>query len=183
MVQAEGWDRPRQQKLKAGCSSISPLRHSAAVAPAWLWSQRCHRNTEINQFYLGLVNVQHKKSPETSPTGPDLIFLSFKFGERGSGTCCCQQLCSPPKAIRFAGQWGETSPPLHVSMATLQTREPKPLVWQVPERWAPRPCSARYSLPVGSQLPVVQLPTCTAPSGHAGLNQQDKNSSKGKAKH
>jgi len=42
------------------------------------------------------------------------------------------------------------------------------------------PCSARYSPPVGSQLPVVELPICTAPPGHAGLNQRDKNSSKEK---
>ena len=40
-LQAEGWDRPRQQKLKAGCLP-SPLHHSAAVASAWLWGQRCH---------------------------------------------------------------------------------------------------------------------------------------------
>lgn len=96
MFQAEGWDRPRQRQLKAGCLPTSPLHHSAAVAPAWLWGQRCHRSTEINHFYLGLVTVQHKKSPETSPIGPDLIFLSFKFGGGGAPGPAVASSCAAP---------------------------------------------------------------------------------------
>jgi len=50
-----------------------------------------HRNKQV---LPGAGNCSAQKNPETSPTGPDLTFFSFKFGG-DFGTSCFQQLCSP----------------------------------------------------------------------------------------
>lgn len=151
MLQAEGWEGPGQQKLKASCLPIHlpspPFKLPGATEAqkqtslTWGWS------------LFSMKNI----NPETWPTGSGLIFLKlYIWGGLGPA------VASPSKSNPIPGEWGEGSPPASVSEATLQTRDPKPLVWHVPERWASLSLlHCILALPIGSQLPIVELCSTT----------------------
>lgn len=86
----------------------------------------------------------------------------------------------PLKVVQFPGEWGEGSPPPHVSKATLQTREPKSLVWHVPKRWAPLSslCQVLASRRITAARHGAPCLHSTAETRWA--KQRDKNSSKEK---
>lgn len=164
-VEAKGRLLPRLPSPSLSCCSTG-LTVGPEVPPK-------HRNKSV---LPGAGNSPAQKNPQTSPTGLDSLNLRGRFWD-----LLLPAAMQPPlKAVQFPGECGEGSPPPPITKATLQTREPKPLVWHVPERWAP--LSLLCQVLVSRRITATHrgAPCLHSPAGTHWAKQRDKNSPKEK---